>query len=172
MTTELPLLPMPREVTRGPADEAFTLTAHTAIVLSAAASEETFFAARWLQAAVREVTGLTLTIRRTLSLDEAGAIVLAVAGRDEAAGTLATLPAEGYSLRITADRVTVTGADEAGLFYGVQTLCQLIQTQGGRLPALTIRDWPRLANRGVMLDVSRGKVPTRETLYRLIDYLA
>src|SRR5207247_9241339 len=61
---------------------------------------------------------------------------------------------------------------EVGLLYGVQALRQLVRTPGGRLPALTIRDWPVLADRGLMLDVSRGKVPTLATLFALVVGLA
>jgi hypothetical protein len=83
---------------------------------------------------------------------------------------------QGYRLTITPDRVTITGADEAGLFYGVITLGQLIALYGDEtgvtLPALKIMDWPDFPNRGVMLDVSRDRVPTMATLYELVDMLA
>ena len=75
-------------------------------------------------------------------------------------------------LQITSQAVTISAATEAGLFYGVQTLRQLLRTHGGRIPALTIRDRPVLAHRGLMLDVSRGKVPTLATLLALVDGLA
>lgn len=53
--------------------------------------------------------------------------------------------------------VVVTGADAAGLFYGVQTLAQLVARdgEGWIIPAVTISDTPRFAYRGVMLDVAR-----------------
>jgi hexosaminidase len=63
------------------------------------------------------------------------------------------------SYRIAADEasVVVTGADAAGLFYGVQTLGQLIARDGDGwvVPAVTIEDAPRFAYRGLMLDVAR-----------------
>lgn len=79
---------------------------------------------------------------------------------------------QGYTLTIAAAGVRISGADTAGVFYGVCTLRQLLIEHGPALPALVIRDWPDFAARGVMLDVSRDKVPSMATLYALIDRLA
>lgn len=79
---------------------------------------------------------------------------------------------ESYHLSVTADGVRITGSDAAGAFYGVCTLIQLVQMHGASLPRLEITDWPDFPARGVMLDISRDKVPTMETLYALIDMLA
>jgi hexosaminidase len=65
---------------------------------------------------------------------------------------------EGYELFITSDRLTLKANQPAGLFYGVQTLYQIINShQGGTLslPALSITDSPRFTWRGAMLDVAR-----------------
>lgn len=85
-----------------------------------------------------------------------------------------SLPAQGYRLRIgrgPAD-VAIDAADDAGAFYGRATLAQLARIHGGRLPAGVIEDWPDLAVRAAMLDISRDKVPTPSTLRDLIDRLA
>jgi hypothetical protein len=71
-----------------------------------------------------------------------------------------------------ANRIDLTVRDAAGGFYGVCTLIQLVQQFGATLPALAIEDYPDLPNRGVMLDISRDRVPTMETLYTLVDRLA
>lgn len=65
--------------------------------------------------------------------------------------------AESYRLEVTTGSITVAGADPAGLFYGVQTLGQLIRPRGDgwEVPAATVSDSPRFAYRGVMLDVAR-----------------
>jgi hexosaminidase len=65
---------------------------------------------------------------------------------------------EGYELSITPDSIQLRANCAAGLFYGVQTLRQLLP--GGhsgsiRLPAVSIRDLPRFDWRGTMLDVAR-----------------
>lgn len=66
-------------------------------------------------------------------------------------------PAESYRIAAGEASVVVTGADAAGLFYGVQTLGQLIVRRGDgwEIPAVDIADAPRFAYRGVMLDVAR-----------------
>ncbi len=82
-----------------------------------------------------------------------------------------TLPPDGYELRIGANgAITIISADDAGEFYGRATLAQL--RSFGDLPVVVIRDWPDLAVRGVMIDCSRDKVPTLDTLHDLIDRLA
>src|SRR5690606_12232026 len=58
------------------------------------------------------------------------------------------------------------------VFYGACTLIQIIEQCTPRLPGLTISDWPDFPARGVMLDVSRNRVPKMETLFNLVDQLA
>ena len=60
---------------------------------------------------------------------------------------------EGYVLSAGPDAVVVAGSDERGAFYGVQSLRQLIASNGGkvRVPGVRIRDWPRMAFRGIKL---------------------
>ncbi len=83
---------------------------------------------------------------------------------------------QSYRILVEEGGVYIAGADEAGLFYGVNTLCQLINlfadTDGLSLPTLRIDDWPDFPNRGVMLDVTRDRIPTMETLYRIVDMLS
>lgn len=79
---------------------------------------------------------------------------------------------QGYELTVSEEGLTLEGADEAGIFYGLQTLAQLIGGNGVELPCCKISDWPDFPARGVMLDVSRCKVPTMETLLAYIDGLA
>ena len=80
--------------------------------------------------------------------------------------------AQGYRLSVKAEGITIAGDDAAGAYYGAQTLAQLLQTYGKSLPLLVIEDYPDFPARGVMLDISRDKVPSMETLYGLIDWLA
>jgi hypothetical protein len=83
-----------------------------------------------------------------------------------------SLPSQGYLISIDDSGVELAGADDAGLFYGEATLAQLLRLYEGSLPIGVIRDHPDFEVRGVMLDISRDKVPTTETLYALIDRLA
>lgn len=61
---------------------------------------------------------------------------------------------EGYKINCDKKGVTIEATGEAGLFYGIQTILQCIDNEGG-VPLGTIIDEPRFAYRGVMLDVSR-----------------
>jgi hexosaminidase len=79
------------------------------------------------------------------------------------------IPAQGYRLRIADDGIDLVGGDAAGAFYGVMTLVQMLRQCEGDLPAGEIEDSPDFPSRGVMLDISRSKVPTLETLFSLVD---
>lgn len=70
--------------------------------------------------------------------------------------------AEGYALRIAGDRILLAASEATGLFYGLQTLKQMVRgyEDEGALPALRIVDWPDLRWRGIMDDISRGPLPT------------
>jgi len=91
---------------------------------------------------------------------------------EPAAGRDADLPAQGYRLTINDGAVTIDAADAAGEFYARATLAQLRRVHEGMLPVGTVTDWPDLPVRGVMLDISRDKVPTMATLIELVDRLA
>ncbi len=80
---------------------------------------------------------------------------------------------DGYELTITPKNLRIVANSPAGAFYAAQTLRQICQqTAPGKLMCLTITDWPDFPNRGIMLDISRNKVPTMETLYKLVDMFA
>jgi hexosaminidase len=89
------------------------------------------------------------------------------------AGSGSAGAAESYRITVDEASAVVTGADAAGLFYGVQTLGQLIARDGEEwtVPAVTIEDAPRFAYRGVMLDVARHFHPV-ETVKGYIDRAA
>jgi hexosaminidase len=79
---------------------------------------------------------------------------------------------QGYRLSITAAGIGITAAGPAGVLNGRRTLAQLRSQFPSQLPCLEIEDWPDFPVRGVMLDISRDKVPTIHTLFQLIDLLA
>ena len=66
---------------------------------------------------------------------------------------------EAHRLDVTPERAVLAGTGPAGLRYAVETLAQLVDARG-RVPACHIEDAPDFPKRGIMLDVSRGKVPT------------
>jgi len=79
---------------------------------------------------------------------------------------------EGYALTIDRKGIRIEYREVGGLRAAGATLRQLLREYGGRLPCLKIRDWPDFSRRGVMLDVSRGRVPKLETLLDLVERLA
>lgn len=79
---------------------------------------------------------------------------------------------QAYRLAVEPGGLTVLGGDAAGLHYGLLTLRQLARGAAGSLPCLRIEDWPEFKVRGVLLDISRDRVPTMATLLRLIDLWA
>lgn len=81
------------------------------------------------------------------------------------------LPAQGYSVIIDDAGAELRHADDAGLRYGHQVIDQL-SAPDGSLPSVAIWDHPDFETRGFMLDVSRDRVPTRQTLGRLVAALA
>jgi hypothetical protein len=79
---------------------------------------------------------------------------------------------EGYAITIDRKGVRVEFREASGLGVAMATMRQLLRQYGRRLPCLKIRDWPDFARRGVMLDISRGRVPKLETLLELVGHLA
>ncbi len=79
---------------------------------------------------------------------------------------------EGYTLEIGAKGIRIHYRTEAGLRASIATLRQLLAEYGRRLPCLVIGDYPDFHHRGVMLDISRGRVPCLETLVELVEHLA
>jgi hypothetical protein len=84
----------------------------------------------------------------------------------------ATHGPESYRLELSPAEVSVVAGGEAGLAHGLATLTQLVDLHGRQLPAMRVDDWPDFPVRGVMLDVSRDRVPTMESLLALVERLA
>lgn len=82
---------------------------------------------------------------------------------------------DAYNLEINKSEIKIVAKNRSALFFGKQTLLQLLnfaKSKNKPLPKLAIEDWANFERRGYMLDVSRDKVPTMESLYFLIDQLA
>ncbi len=144
------LVPLPAAMAEG-AGAAFPLSSGTTVAGDAEAVDA-------LVSLLHARTGMRL------ERSEDGAIVLRVEkGR----------PPESYQIAAGEASIVVTGADAAGLFYGVQTLGQLARRErdGWAVPAVEIADAPRFAYRGVMLDVARHFLSV-ETVEAYIDRAA
>src|SRR5262245_47036725 len=149
---DLRIVPAPRSVTLG--EGVFALRGE--LRLATSGDREDVFAAGLLK---EEIEGASAAKVRLVEGTD-GDIVLA---RD---GGLADAGDEGYRLEVKSGAVRVTARTAAGLFYGVQTLRQMVHADG--IPAAVIADRPALRWRGLQDDVSRGPVPTREALERRV----
>ncbi len=162
------VIPQPSKIV--PQSGFFRLTSQTSIVADQGAYAEASLLADWLSQSAGfpcpvmddlETTGL----RIVLTLD----------------ASLPSLGSEGYCLRVTSEFVEITAFHSLGLFYGVQTLLQLlpaaifsdmlVEGQDWIIPCVDIEDAPRFAWRGAMLDVSRHFLPPA-FLRKFIDLLA
>jgi hexosaminidase len=106
-----------------------------------------------LNAFVTTKGGFALREAKSESANEK-AIILSSEGADQ-------LPAEGYKINITDKKITIIGK-EAGLFYAVQSMTQLMPEKQNNeilIPAAEINDYPRFKYRGMHLDVSRHFFP-------------
>ncbi len=96
------------------------------------------------------------------------------ARRSVSFGLNKSMPAEAYTLRITPELVQIEGGGKAGVFYGIQTLIQLLPTTISpepTLPCIEIEDSPRFRWRGMHLDVCRHFFPP-EFIKKYIDIIA
>ena len=84
------------------------------------------------------------------------------------------LGVQAYILSINKEGIEIKGGSETGLYYGLLSLQQIAQfaLDQGYWPTLYIEDVPDFERRGLMLDISRDKVPTMASLYNMVDQLA
>jgi hypothetical protein len=171
--THTPLLPRPQQVQY----ESGSLPVHgLSIRFATPPSAEDRFAAEQLAGRLSAIGQTQIPTRKTKA--SAPAILL------NRTGTGAILPGdkesagpdsrEAYSLQVTPKGAEIRASSSAGLFYGIQTLLQLVEGSGTQamLPAATIRDWPALAYRGFMMDLSHGQLLRVPEIERQIDLLA
>ena len=168
------LVPLPQRI-EAAAGAPFTITPQTVIVVPAGAPPMTV--ATQLLAFIRRASGLSPEI--VVAREPAQPASVIALTLDPAA----TSSDEGYDLTIEAARVTVRASTPAGLFYGVQTIRQLLPAAAEyeallyrkpptvTLPALRIADAPRFEWRGAMLDVARHFFSVDE-VKRYIDLIA
>ena len=137
------LIPKPAMLTHSAGE--FALSATTRINASNA---EALTIGKLLAEYIEQHTNLKLTVVETD--DRSGNIQLKLSADT-------SLGEEGYKLSIQSDGIELSASQPAGLFYGTQTLRQIISAHQStmKLPAVSITDSPRFTWRGTMLDVAR-----------------
>ncbi|QHT68347.1 family 20 glycosylhydrolase [Rhodocytophaga rosea] len=166
----LAIIPQPVSIKTG--SGSFELTSATQLIIPSGQAEVQKIAAL-LTARIQPSTGFNL---KTVSSGENNSIQLVL---NQSADT--QLGKEGYSLEATPTKIVIKANQSAGLFYGVQTLLQLLPKQieaskpvtgvKWQVPAVTVIDYPRFGWRGIMLDVSRHFF-SKEFVKKYIDQLA
>ncbi len=158
------LLPSPQSLSLLPG--VYVATSAQRILLQGGAPGDLLFAARRLQNALRTHAGVEWELTATPEgpPGEIGATLRVIAD--------STVHPQGYVLTIKDGGVVIEAPHPVGIFYGVCTLIQIVEQTGRTLPCLRINDHPDFVARGVMIDISRDKVPTMDTLFMLIDMLA
>ena len=162
MATELKLFPAPRKATIR--QTIVDLAEAEWIVLPRPCSAH--LRERVLECAAGLGRVLSKPIRVAASVPQQGRVLLEI--RTDAKG----IAAQGFELKLGKAERSLRAGGEAGAFYGCLAFAQVVEQFGATPPAMSIQDAPAFPSRGVMLDVSRCKVPTMETCTQLVDRLA
>jgi hexosaminidase len=173
--TRISIIPQPRQLTTN--SETFRLPrAH--IALANPRSPEDRFAAGDFVDDVKEI-GIGLRVRggrdrKAILIGQIGLPAVQKALKAANVDPPANLNEEGYVLHAGTNGVIVAGASPAGVFYGLQTLKQLVRGDGrdAFIQGVTIVDWPAMRWRGVSDDISRGPVPTVDYIKRQLRTFA
>ena len=162
----IPLIPQPVEIQQS--DGIFVLTNTSTISFNNQVGHKV---AEMLSQKLNVATGFSITPQQ----DKAGSIQLNL---NKVAA--AQLGKEGYFLVSAPEGVVITANEPAGLFYGMQTLLQLLPKEiesktaiamNWTIPAVKITDYPRFGWRGIMLDVSRNFF-TKDEVKLYIDQIS
>lgn len=152
---------IPKPVSVVMSQEKFTLNSATSIIQPSATLRKN---AQFLQEALHSLTPFSFPILENTS---ANFILISI-------DTAKVAQKEGYQLSITKNEIKIIGHDEAGVFYGIQSLIQVAyqaQNKGFKLAVCRIDDYPRFPYRGLHLDVGRHFFPI-SFLKKYIDLLA
>ncbi|MFC1606604.1 beta-N-acetylhexosaminidase [Candidatus Latescibacterota bacterium] len=170
---DISIIPAPSKLNRH--DGFFEITPKT-VILTDIGNGEVNAVGGYLAEMIEHAAGFTLQVKDRVDNIPNGAIVLTM---DNASGI--TNP-EGYQLTVAKDTAMVTAQTPAGLFYGIQTIRQLLplvidDINGAKdkirliMPCVTIEDTPRFSWRGMHLDVSRHLFP-KQFIMKFIDIMA
>lgn len=160
------LIPQPVEMTIGKASENFSMENHTTQLFIS--DNKLKPAADFFINYIKKYYNLDLVLTSLPDLNRKNVINLSVSNVVEP-------NAEQYALVVNSKSVNIRSSSPAGIFYGIQTLIQLLPASAKAFPlqvqAVTITDYPRFAYRGMHLDVSRHFFEV-SFVKKYIDYLA
>ncbi len=156
------IVPEPSEIEMPATASTFAITKNTTIVLKGTGLENS---ANIFSKCLEKYYGFKLNIAKQGT--GKNSIVLGLQ-KNESSVTGA------YNMSVNSDGVSISGNDEAGTFYGIQTLIQLLPLEKKSsldIPYVSIKDYPRFRYRGMHLDVARNFFPAKY-IKKYIDYLA
>lgn len=154
------IIPAPVSLKKGQGE--FVLSQQTVLLADTITNKAVIFLTDYIQ----NKTMLHVQLKQNNGAATANSVVLTSAGTDD-------LPADGYRLTISPQQIIIAGKG-AGLFYGIQTLIQLMPANRAatvNLPCVQIEDYPRFGYRGLMLDVCRHFFSV-EFVKKYIDLMA
>ena len=176
-TPRVAVIPQPRELKS--TGEKFSLDRNIHLTLTNPSSSDDLFAANDFISDVKQTAGVSLKFsrshsRKTILIGLLSHPAIQQALKSVAMTAPATLNEEGYVLSVTPESVTVAGVTSAGVFYGLQSLKQLVRgtAADAYIQGVSIVDWPAMRWRGVSDDISRGPVPTVEYVKRQLRTFA
>ncbi|MDB1934497.1 glycoside hydrolase family 20 zincin-like fold domain-containing protein [Clostridium tertium] len=153
------LIPMPRKIQY--IKEEFKLKKEVNIILDYNCSFDDLNSAILLQEEINNTFGFKVNITKALNYHIYNTFICLK--------KKSSMEDEEYKLSIKKDNIEINASTSKGLFYGIQTLIQIIREYGYSLPGVIIEDKPYFKHRGFYHDVTRGKVPKIETLMNLVD---
>lgn len=168
-----PILPVPQYIQYG---EGILSISQLSIGFERSPSEEDIFTANELIRMIREECGVEIALNEK-STSSANLIFKKLADApstpqlDEKVGRDSR---EAYQIAITPTGVLITAKSSTGLYYAVQTLRQMVvgEDELAYFPVATVEDWPKLAYRGFMMDMTHMQFPTVDEIKRQLDFLA
>ena len=153
------LIPMPRKIQY--IKEEFKLKKEVNIILDYNCSFDDLNSAILLQEEINNTFGFKVNITKALNYHIYNTFICLK--------KKSSMEDEEYKLSIKKDNIEINASTSKGLFYGIQTLIQIIREYGYSLPGVIIEDKPYFKHRGFYHDVTRGKVPKLETLMNLVE---
>lgn len=193
------LIPFPKEVVKK--EGVFYITNDTEILLDVSCDYNDFEAALSLRNDIVRFAGMQLSIikgmydkMRSASACQKPVVraannviclvkIPAAADSEKTAASAASAAGSGagsdkyemqpsYRLEVQENLIQITGNGREGLFYGIQTMRQLVRNGSFAIPCIKIKDYPDFEKRGFYHDITRGKVPSLDTLMELADRLS